>query len=144
MRESTERAALRRIQDIVADAIGQPLPAAAEKQLLNVLSGLAGTATHAPVVENFTQRNVTILVADLRGFTALSGSHPAGVVLQMLNQCFVSMSENIVRHQGTIDKFTGDSIMAIFFDADHVRRALVCAVDMQIAMQALNAGNKHL
>jgi adenylate cyclase len=144
MRESTERAALRRIQDIVSDAIGQPLPAAAEKQLLNVLSGLAGTATHAPVVENFTQRNVTILVADLRGFTALSGSHPAGVVLQMLNQCFVSMSENIVRHQGTIDKFTGDSIMAIFFDADHVRRALVCAVDMQIAMQALNAGNKHL
>ena len=149
MRESAERAALRRIQDIVSDATGMSLPAAAEKQLLNVLSGLAGTATHASVVENFTQRNVTILVSDLRGFTALSGSHPAGTVLQVLNQCFVSMSESIVRHQGTIDKFTGDSIMAIFFGTaeapnDHVRRALACAVDMQIAMQALNGRNKHL
>jgi adenylate cyclase len=149
MRESAERAALRRIQDIVSDATGISLPAAAEKPLLNVLSGLAGTATHASVVENFSQRNVSILVSDLRGFTALSGSHPAGTVLQMLNQCFVSMSESIVRHQGTIDKFTGDSIMAIFFGTaeapnDHVRRALACAVDMQIAMQALNARNKHL
>ena len=149
MRESPERAALRRIQDIVSDTLGRSLPAAAEKQLLNVLAGLAGTATHASVLENFSQRTVTILVADLRGFTALSGSHPAGVVLQMLNQCFVSMSENIVRHRGTIDKFTGDSIMAIFFGSadsphEHVRQALACAVDMQIAMHELNARNKHL
>ena len=149
MRESPERAALRRIQDIVADVTGQALPAQAEKQVLNVLGGLGGGVTRASVVENFTQRNVTILVADLRGFTALSGSHPAGVVLQVLNECFVSMSENIVRHHGTIDKFTGDSIMAIFFGTAgtphaHVRQALVCAVDMQIAMQALNEKHRPL
>ena len=153
MRESAERAALRRIQDIVSDATGRQLPPAAEKQLLNVLAGLAGNATHASVLESFSQRDVSILVSDLRGFTALSGSHPAGVVLQVLNQCFVSMSESIVRHQGTIDKFTGDSIMAVFFDKDeapngphhnHACRALLCAIDMQIAMQAVNEKHKHL
>ena len=52
------------------------------------------------------------------------------------------MSEIIVRHRGTIDKFMGDSIMVMFSgDAaprEDVRRALLCAVDMQVAMDGLN------
>ena len=136
MRESQIRNALRRIEDIVFDATGATLSADHEKRLLNVLSGIAGEGRRARTVENFSHRDVTILLADLRGFTSLSASYPAGVVLEVLNQCFVEMSEAIVRHQGTIDKFAGDSIMAIFADA---RAAVTCAVEMQIAMDKLNA-----
>lgn len=142
MRESHIRDALRRIEDIVADATGAALPAEAEKRLINVLAGLAGERPRAPTVENFSHREVTILLADLRGFTSLSAAHPAGVVLEVLNRAFVTTSEAIVRHQGTIDKFAGDSIMAIFSSSEHVQRALTCAVEMQIAMHALNAEHR--
>jgi adenylate cyclase len=143
MRESHIRDALRRVQDIVADATGAPLGAEAENRLVHVLANLAGERQRAPVVENFSHREVTILLADLRGFTSLSAAHPAGVVLDVLNRCFVSTSEAIVRHQGTIDKFAGDSIMAIFSGGEHVRRALTCAVEMQIAMAALNRAHRE-
>jgi adenylate cyclase len=142
LRESYIRDALRRVQDIVADATGAPLPAEAEKRLIHVLASLAGERARAPTVESFSPREVTILLADLRGFTSLSAAHPAGVVLEVLNGCFIATSEAIVRHQGTIDKFAGDSIMAIFSGAEHVRRALGCAVEMQIAMDALNASHR--
>lgn len=108
--------------------------------LANVLAGLAGERPRARTVENFSHRDVTILLADLRGFTSLSASHPAGIVLDVLNQCFVTTSETIVRHRGTIDKFAGDSIMAIFADA---RAALACAIEMQVAMQQLNEQHRR-
>ena len=140
MKESVVRDALRRIQDIVTESTGQPLKGEAEKQLENLLGSITGGAA-APARDNFSQREVTILLADLRGFTAITAAYPAGVVLELLNRCFVSMSEIIVRHKGTIDKFMGDSIMVIFpgsGDGEEVRRALVCAVDMQASMEWLN------
>ena len=140
MRESQIRNALRRIGDIVFDATGAALSADHEKQLMNVLAGLAGEKPRARTVENFSHRDVTILLADLRGFTSLSASHPAGTVLEVLNQCFVTTSEAIVRHHGTIDKFAGDSIMAIFPDA---RAAVTCAIEMQIAMHQVNSQHRQ-
>jgi len=138
MRESQVRHALRRIQDIVLEASGAPLAAEHEKRVALVLSGLAGERSRAPTVESFSQRDVTILVADLRGFTSLSAAHPAGVVLDVLNRCFVATSEAIVRHHGTIDKFAGDAIMALFSGPHQVKQALTCAVEMQVAMHELN------
>jgi len=139
VRESQIRNALRRIGDIVFDATGATLSAEHEKRLENVLAGVAGERPRARTVENFSHRDVTILLADLRGFTSLSASHPAGVVLEVLNQCFVTTSETIVRHHGTIDKFAGDSIMAIFADP---REAVTCAVEMQVAMKQVNAQHR--
>lgn len=117
---------------------GTPLGAEHEKRVLHVLSGLAGERPRAPTVESFSHRDVTILVGDLRGFTSLSAAHPAGVVLEVLNRCFVTTSEAIVRHHGTIDKFAGDAIMALFSGAEQVHQAITCAVEMQIAMHELN------
>jgi adenylate cyclase len=68
------------------------------------------------------------------------------VVLDLLNRCFVTMSEIVVRHRGTIDKFMGDSIMVIFSGGqprEDVRRALLCAVDMQVGMAWLNQNKKN-
>ena len=143
MKDPVVHETLRQIQDIVTQETGAPLAARAttrvEKVLTSALGQLAGTWKHGG---NLTHE-VTILLADLRGFTSLSAAHPAGLVLDLLNRCFVRMSEIIFRHHGGIDKFMGDSILVIFESAegmseDGVRRAVSCAVDMQNAMEELN------
>jgi adenylate cyclase len=143
MKESPVRNLLRRILDIVAESTGRPLDGEAQKRLENLLSTFVAGGARTPAAENFSQQHVTIMFADLRGFTSLTAAHPAGVVLELLNHCFLAMSEIIVRHGGTIDKFSGDSIMAVFFGqadgpGDEVRRAVRCAVEMQLGMEALN------
>jgi adenylate cyclase len=148
MKESPTRDALRRIEDIVAQATGVSLGREAERQLESVLERLLGASGERPAGEHFAERAVTILLADLRGFTAITAAHPAGLVLELLNRCFVNMSEIIVRHRGTIDKFMGDSIMVIFFGdpgapGDDVKRALLCAIDMQQGMESLNANHRR-
>jgi adenylate cyclase len=141
MKQSPLRDALRRIEDIVAEATGAKLDAAAETRLENVLRTLTGGSLET-ASDNFSSQEVTILLSDLRGFTSMTSRHPAGVVLEVLNRCFVEMSGIIVRHHGQIDKFMGDSIMVIFLgrraDGNDVRRALHCALDMQVAMERLN------
>jgi adenylate cyclase len=142
------RDALRRVQDIVADATGQRLEGQAEERLLALLGNLAGSAPrNGSAREHFSYRDVTILLADLRGFMAMTASQPAGAVLELLNQYFSRMSEIIMGHHGVIDKFMGDAVMAIFagvpgVPGEDARRALHCAVDMQIALEGLNSERK--
>jgi len=85
-------------------------------------------------------------MGDLRGFTFFSEAHPAEVVLEVLNSYLIEMSRVVVRHGGMVDKFMGDSIMALFgaekTGQGDVRGAVTCAVEMQIAMMALNARHK--
>jgi adenylate cyclase len=136
--------ALRRIQEIVAEATGMALPANARVRLGDVLSGALGRQPMPPHADG-ESRDVTILMADLRGFSSITASYPGQAVLALLNQCFGSMSEIILRHGGTIDKFMGDAIMVLFEshgDDDSVLRAVTCAVDMQLAMERLNVENK--
>jgi adenylate cyclase len=144
MRESQIRATLRRIQDIVRDATGSALTGKAREQLVSVLNRFAGISPAAFADDSFSQRDVTILFADLRGFASMTASCPAAVVIGALNRCFVKMSEIIFQHHGGIDKFMGDAIMVIFARnwaarGEEVRHAMACAVSMQIAMQELNA-----
>ena len=131
-----------RIQEIVARETGSPLAPAALLEIEGVLKELDGRFYPSALGQEFLNRDVTILLADLRGFTAIAGNHAAGVVIQLLNPCLIKMSEIIFKHQGTIDKFMGDSIMVLFgapvSREDDVRRALTCAVEMQLAMSNLN------
>jgi len=92
---------------------------------------------------------VTILLSDLRGFTAMAEQFPAASVVEMLNRYFSKMSEIIITdHGGMIDKFMGDAIMVIFGartgGSDALERALSCAVQMQIAMDEVNRENESL
>lgn len=91
-------------------------------------------------------RRVTILLSDLRGFTAVAEKYTALEMVEALNRYFERMSEIIIRHGGTIDKFMGDAIMALFgapiAHADDLEAALTCAIEMQIAMQDVNEINK--
>ena len=91
--------------------------------------------------------NVTILISDIRGFTSLVEEIPSDVVISLLNQYFATMCSIVSRHHGTIDKFMGDSIMVIFDTPEtgkkDVLNALICASEMQIAMDDLNTHFKQ-
>lgn len=88
----------------------------------------------------------TILIADLRGFSALMESLSATQVVDLLNRFFSLMAQVIDRNGGFIDKFMGDSVMALFGAPtrrpDDLIRALNCAVEMQQAMADLNRQNE--
>ena len=93
------------------------------------------------------KRRATILMADLRGFTSLSERLPAEDVVAMLNIYLETMTEIIQKYQGTIDEFIGDAILAIFgapiLRPDDPRRAVACAVEMQLAMASVNDRNRQ-
>jgi adenylate cyclase len=59
-------------------------------------------------------RETTVLFSDIRGFTSMSESMPAQEVVDMLNDYFELMVEIIFENEGTLDKFVGDEIMALF------------------------------
>ena len=91
------------------------------------------------------KRRVTIMMADLRGFTSVSERLPPEQVVRMINHFLEEMTEVIVRHRGTIDEFIGDAILAIFGAPerrdDDADRAVACALEMQLAMERVNARN---
>jgi adenylate cyclase len=133
---------LARIQDVIAEQTGGPLMRDGARRLEAVLTAALARPAWPPADDNVLSREVTILLADLRGFTSISAAHPAWIVLEMLNRFLLEMTEVIVRAHGRIDKFMGDSIMVVFGaptgSPDDVRHALTCAVEMQIAMVGLN------
>jgi class 3 adenylate cyclase len=91
-------------------------------------------------------RRVTILVADLRGFSSITADREPVDVLAVLNNYLGTMSELIQEHGGTVDDFFGDGILAFFgapvAHADHTHRALRCAVAMQLAVTEVNHRNR--
>ncbi|MGQ9595152.1 MAG: tetratricopeptide repeat protein [Anaerolineae bacterium] len=102
----------------------------------------------AHLVERITQearagrgerRTVTVLFADLTGFTALSESLDPEEVFRLLDTCFRAFVEAIYRFEGTVDKFTGDGLMALFgaplAHEDDPERALHAALGMQKALE---------
>ncbi|MEW6363650.1 MAG: response regulator [Acidobacteriota bacterium] len=90
-------------------------------------------------------RVVTILMADLRGFTLLTHELNPEVVMTGLNNYLGTMSDIIIRHRGTIDEFIGDAILALFGTPmtaeDDARRAVHCALEMQRAMESVTNRN---
>lgn len=82
-------------------------------------------------------------MSDLRGFTALTSQYPIDRLAPFLAMYFRRMTDIIGNHGGAIDKFMGDSIFALFTDdqtqSNRSELALLsCAIDMQVAMDAVN------
>ena len=91
-------------------------------------------------------REVTIMMSDIRGFTTLSERLAPAQVVTMLNRYLGVMTDIIMAHQGTIDEFIGDAILAVFGAPQHreddADRAARCALAMQSAMDEINAQNE--
>ena len=91
------------------------------------------------------QRTMSIMFCDVRGFTLLSErfkDDPQGLT-HIINQFLTAMTEVVLRHRGTIDKYIGDCIMAFWNapveDANHAANACLAALEMQAALQGVNA-----
>lgn len=89
------------------------------------------------------QRRVTVLFFDVRGFTSLSERLSPEHVLQILNECFAEAVPIIKGAQGTVDKFIGDSLMAVFGApnelSDQALRAVRAAREIRRALRELGA-----
>ncbi len=86
---------------------------------------------------------LTVLFSDIRGFTTMSEKMSPNEVVDLLNEYLGVMTDVILKHGGTIDKYEGDLIMA-FFNApiaqpDHPKRAVEAAIDMRITLDKLKA-----
>jgi class 3 adenylate cyclase len=89
-----------------------------------------------------TRRKVTVFFADIRGFTPMVERLPADEVIVFLNDVLTSMTDVIFAHEGTIDKFLGDGLMAIFgapiTHEDDTDRAVQAGIDIQRSIESMN------
>lgn len=91
-------------------------------------------------------REITLMMSDLRGFTALTAHMPPEAVISFLNRYLGRMVDILMAHRGVIDEIIGDGILA-FFGApepmeDNALRAVACALEMQAAMAEINKMNE--
>jgi class 3 adenylate cyclase len=122
-----------RQRDVIRDTFGRYVSAEVAEAVLGSPGGprLGGD-----------RREITLLVADLRGFSVLAEQLPAEEVIACLNRHFGRMVEILARYRATVDEFQGDGILA-FFGAplaapDDPERAVACALEMQRALGAVN------
>jgi adenylate cyclase len=86
---------------------------------------------------------VTVLFCDLRGFTRMSERMSPEAVVMLLNEFYTLMIETVFKYDGTLDKFLGDAVMAVFGapiapHPDHTARALRTALEMQVRLTEWN------
>jgi adenylate cyclase len=88
-------------------------------------------------------RLMTIMFCDIRGFTSMSEGMTAHELGQLINEFLTPMTEIIMEHKGTIDKYIGDCIMAFWNapldDPDHAKNAVAAAQEMRLKLVDLNA-----
>lgn len=88
------------------------------------------------------RRHVTVLFADLAGFTSLSEQLDPEEVTEIINRCLTLLSQSIFAYEGTVDKFIGDAVMALFgapvAHENDPERALRAALDMRRHLEEIN------
>ena len=88
------------------------------------------------------KRYATYLFTDVRGFTSMSESLPPEDVTYIMNKALTAQQKAVQRHEGMVDKYIGDAMMAIFNapldQQDHETRAVDCALDIIENMKELN------
>ena len=118
-------------RDKVRSLLGMVVSPAIAERLLSREATLGGE-----------EREVTVLFSDLRGFTTFSESRPPKEVVGILNDYFTRMSAAIEAHDGVVDKYIGDGIMALFgapvAHEDDAGNALAASLAMQEALEVMN------
>jgi adenylate cyclase len=89
------------------------------------------------------RKEVTVLFSDIRGYTTLTENLGASEVVSLLNQYFETMVEAVFNYEGTLDKFIGDALMAVFgaplpLTENHAWRAVQSALDMRQRLDEFN------
>jgi len=109
---------------------------------------MAKQGTNGDDVLGAQDRDISVLFADVVGFTALSETLAPSEVATILNRFFSEMTEAIFAEEGTVDKFIGDAILAVFGapveQSDHAQRAVRAAQAMRRAVARLNASGGRI
>src|SRR5437016_4445480 len=129
-------AALEGQRATLGDAVVDPAVAALRQQLSQLQAAAEKQATEDE------RKIVTIVFADISGFTALSEKKDPEEVRELMNACFESLVPLVQKYEGTIDKFIGDEIMALFgapiAHEDDPERALRASLEMMDAIAGIN------
>ncbi len=112
-----------------------------------VSPALVEQMAHDPVnwrVADSSNRELTILFADIRGFTRIAETMQPEALREYINTFLTAMTEVIHAHRGTVDKYMGDAVMAFWGapvdDAEHAEHAVAAALAMQHEITRLSAG----
>ena len=104
-----------------------------------------GDEAEAPFIAQ--ERDLTVLFADIVGFTGLAEGMSPAHVAHLLNTYLGCMTDVIFEQDGTLDKFVGDAVMAVFGapldQPDHALRAVRAAQQMRLAVHRLNQGRER-
>ncbi|NND88870.1 MAG: response regulator [Flavobacteriaceae bacterium] len=128
--------------------IRQTLQAIKENNILrmyvdeNVLNFMGNKEFESALMANETIEG-TVMFIDICGFTVLSETAPADMVVQIINSYFDDMVKEIMAQQGYIDKFIGDAIMAVFRGDYHLDRAMDAALGICNMIKKLPAIEKE-
>lgn len=129
------------LEKTVEDQLGQLRRAEQLRRYLSPQVADAVLSGGAPVALTSTRRNLSILVATIRGFTSMAEGMEPEEVIDGLNQHFAVMTDVVFRHGGTLDKYVGDGILAFFGDPipfeDHAERAVVTALETRQRLRGL-------
>ena len=139
IQEEKEKLKSLRQRDFIRETFGRYLSREVVEDLLSSPDGLKLSGEI---------REVTFLVSDLRGFTALTSTLEPDQVIEIINRYFGEMVEIIARYRGTVSEFQGDGIL-VFFGApicadDDPQRAVACAIEMQNSLAKVNAEHRRL
>ncbi len=139
IQEERERMETLRQRDFIRDTFGRYLSN-------EVVDELLGSPSRLDMGGEI--REVTFLVSDLRGFTALSTQLGPAELISILNRYLECMVDVIAGFRGTVNEIEGDGILA-FFGAplkseDDAERAVACAIEMQIALEKFNEKQREL
>jgi class 3 adenylate cyclase len=106
------------------------------------LCGFCGAPLAQPAPPEEVRKTVTVIFCDLKGSTALGEKLDSEPLREVLSAYFSAMSQVLERHGGTVEKYIGDAIMAVFglprLHEDDALRAVRAALDMKTALQQLN------
>ena len=137
--EEREKLESLRERDFIRDTFGRYMSSEVAEELLDNPAGLNMKGE---------TREVTFLVSDLRGFTALTTTLSPHEIIEVMNRYFEHMVEVISKYRGVVNEFMGDGIL-VFFGAplkgeDDAQRAVACAIEMQGAMEPVNDVQRRL
>lgn len=111
----------------------------------NIIQGVI--SGDIPLEQKGEEKEISVLFADIRGYTSLAEKMKPKEIVAFLNEYFTSMTEVLLGHNALIDKYIGDSIMALFGvplpDKNHRDNALQAAMEMQSVFELWNENWKN-
>ncbi|MFB0527409.1 MAG: adenylate/guanylate cyclase domain-containing protein [bacterium] len=118
-------------RDFIRDTFGKYVSKQVAEAILNGRLQLGGE-----------RKRATVLISDVRNFTAMSEKLPPEEVVDFLNEYFSEMVSVVTKYEGTLDKFIGDALLAVFgapiAHPDDARKAVFAALEMQEKLKEFN------